>query len=148
MIELVYVSSATERFDADQLSALLSKARSNNTKSNITGLLLYDGFGTFMQVLEGDESDLTPLLEKIRRDNRHKRVNILWQGEISQRGFPDWKMGFHQMQDLPSDKIEGFSDFLDIDCKDEHLASHKGFASEMLGYFKSKYNERAVDDAR
>lgn len=144
MIELVYVSHAIERFSADQISGLLSVARSNNAKKGITGLLLYDGMGTFMQALEGEEEHITALLDKIKKDSRHRRVNILWRGPITTRGFADWKMGFSKMSDLPTENLQGYSEFLQTDAKDEHLISHKGFASEMLAYFKSKHSDRGT----
>ena len=75
MIELVYVSKAVQRLKQDQLEAILSKARKNNTDNEITGLLLYDGYGTFIQVLEGPENSVESLFSKIQKDTRHTNIN-------------------------------------------------------------------------
>jgi len=61
MIELVYVSEAQKRFNADELKAMLSVFRKNNQTQKITGLFLHDGYGTFIQVLEGHSNVVLPL---------------------------------------------------------------------------------------
>ena len=53
MICLIYASSATKAMSQDELKALLAKARTNNQRDNITGMLLYND-GNFLQVLEGE----------------------------------------------------------------------------------------------
>lgn len=139
MIELVYVSRASSRYFSEQLVKLLSKARRNNTNINITGLLLYDGFGTFIQALEGAEQDVDALFAKIKLDPRHSRVNILWRKEIAQRGFPDWKMGFRDISETPPLELDGFSNFLQKEDQNDYLITHPGFALDMLTHFKSKH---------
>ncbi len=56
--ELVYLSHATKGFSGQALVDLLKQARENNAKSNVTGILLYDGRGMFMQAIEGKEKKL------------------------------------------------------------------------------------------
>jgi len=138
MIELIYVSKASKRFTEKDLNDLLSAARSNNTKTGLTGLLLYDGRGTFIQVLEGEESNIDPLYQKIKKDKRHSRVNILWRKEIEQRGFPDWKMGYKNIHDMDVSTIMGFSDFLQQKERNNYLLTNPGFVLNMLTHFKSK----------
>ena len=48
--EIVYVSSATRPFQEAELQDLLLKARENNARLGVTGMLLYIG-GNFMQLL-------------------------------------------------------------------------------------------------
>ncbi len=141
MIELIYVSRAESRFQEPQLAEMLAVARKNNADKDITGILLYDGQGTFMQALEGDSEDVEPLFEKIKRDDRHSRVNVLWRNKITSRGFPDWKMAFRNIGNISASELNGYSEFLETDSKDDHLLTHKGFALDMLTYFKSKLRE-------
>jgi len=138
MIELIYVSKASVRFTEKELNELLSKARNNNTKKGLTGLLLYDGKGTFIQALEGEESDINTLYNKIKKDDRHSRVNVLWRKEIEQRGFPDWKMGYQNIHDIKNAKITGFSDFLQQQENHDYVLTNPGFVLDMFTHFKSK----------
>jgi hypothetical protein len=93
MIEVVYASAAKRLFDPVQLGTLLETARRNNARLSVSGILLYDA-GSFIQVLEGEEQVVQPLLDTISRDERHHRVQVLRRGEIQKRSFAAWSMGF------------------------------------------------------
>ena len=54
LIHIIYVSKETEDFSNDKILKLLDGARSNNTKLDVTGMLLYSE-GSFFQILEGEE---------------------------------------------------------------------------------------------
>jgi hypothetical protein len=136
MIELVYVSKASKRFNADELKEMLSAFRKNNQAHQISGLLLYDGFGTFIQVLEGDAEVLHLLYEKIRNDARHTRVNLLGENKIQARSFADWRMGFKLLDQSPITAIDGYSNFLQQTDRPNYLVQQPKFAIELLEYFK------------
>ena len=138
MIELVYVSKAVQRLKQDQLEAILSKARKNNTDNEITGLLLYDGYGTFIQVLEGPENSVESLFSKIQKDTRHTNINRIGFHHISTRCFPDWKMGFKVLDQHLGSSIPGFSDFMDHKGDLDYLLEHKSFAMRMIKHFVKK----------
>ena len=73
------------------LAEIFSQARSNNKKAGITGaLLLTDHY--FVQVLEGDESVVLPLYERIRADDRHDDVILLESTTVEGRVFAKWAM--------------------------------------------------------
>lgn len=76
-----------------ELHSILSKARSNNAKEQITGALLYNA-GTFAQVLEGSLASIERVFEKIQRDPRHTEVTVIENGRIEEREFPEWAMAF------------------------------------------------------
>ena len=139
MIEMIYVSKASHRFTEKELKELLATARTNNTKTGLTGLLLYDGQGTFIQVLEGEESVIEALFKTIKNDKRHSRVNVLWRKDIEERGFPDWKMGYQNILDMDTSTIMGFSDFLQQDKNHDYVLTNPGFVLNMLNHFKSKH---------
>jgi len=76
MIQLVYVSSAVKPFTDQELLGLLEKARENNQKLGITGMLLYKN-GDFMQALEGDEQVVLSLADHIAKDLRHGDIRVI-----------------------------------------------------------------------
>ncbi len=139
MIELIYISRASERFDREALVNLLTQARRFNSANHITGLLLYDGFGTFMQTLEGAPEVIEPLYQRIKQDKRHSRVNQLSKQNILERNFPDWSMGFRDLHESPPENLEGFSNFLQHPDHTEFLRDNPGFAIEMMSYFRQKH---------
>src|ERR1700744_4396324 len=90
---LVYMSTASVVFTQQDLIGLLEQSRKHNQEKGITGLLLY-AEGSFMQLLEGRKQDVDELMERIKKDERHHDVIIMETGEVAQRQFPDWAMGF------------------------------------------------------
>lgn len=141
MISLCYVSSSSKRFDNDELVNLLNTCRENNSQKNITGLLLYNGQGTFIQALEGEESTIIPLYEKIKTDSRHSRVNCLSKHTIEERNFPNWKMGFRHLDKESVGSIQGFSTFLQQKDSNRYLSEKPHLAESLLAHFKNKSNE-------
>ncbi|MDA0119231.1 BLUF domain-containing protein [Vibrio sp. T11.5] len=138
MIELVYVSKAVQRLEQEQLEQILSKARKNNTNNDITGLLLYDGYGTFIQVLEGPEDSVESLFLKIKKDTRHTNINRIGFHHIEARSFPDWKMGFKVLDQHLGSSFPGFSDFMAHKGDLNYLLEHKSFAMRMIKHFVKK----------
>lgn len=103
MYYLIYLSSSVKPMNHDQLSTLLQQCRDNNQKNGITGMLLYQN-GTFMQMIEGDKQVILDLYDDIRKDDRHTGIHKVLAGDIEERNFEDWSMGFFNMDkagDLP-----------------------------------------------
>jgi hypothetical protein len=137
MIELTYVSRAEKRYEHTELKEMLAIFRRNNKALNITGLLLYDGFGTFIQTIAGESENITSLFQRIRNDTRHSRVNLLAEIEIHERVFSDWRMGFRNLREEPIQGLDGFSDFMQQDDGFGFLNERPTFAIEMLEHFKN-----------
>ncbi|WP_407333491.1 BLUF domain-containing protein [Enterovibrio sp. 27052020O] len=112
MIRLIYASAATVDFTESKLMQLLGKARSNNEKENVSGLLLY-AKGNFFQILEGQEEVVEKLYHRIEQDDRHHRVVVIDRSEITQRIFPNWSMGFKNLEHFDRKELRGYNDFLD-----------------------------------
>lgn len=93
MKTLVYLSTSVNEFDEDELSKLLEVARERNKAKNISGMLLFLN-GLFIQVLEGGNTAVDALFNKIRFDNRHKNVLKLYEEEIEERIFDFWSMAY------------------------------------------------------
>ncbi|MDH5473800.1 MAG: BLUF domain-containing protein [Gammaproteobacteria bacterium] len=109
--ELIYLSSATREMSTKDLSALLDQSQEKNARLNITGLLIYHQ-REFMQLLEGDKSEIFSLYETICKDNRNKQNILLWDSPVEQRSFADWSMAFLTPDNLPLQGKPAYSSFL------------------------------------
>ena len=107
MIQLIYTSTATNWPGESELVKLLEQARSRNLERRITGMLLYSN-QTYLQVLEGEEQDVHRLYEAISNDPRNEGHAVLLEKEIFSRSFPDWSMGFENLENSSGDDIPGF----------------------------------------
>ncbi len=138
LIELLYVSRSRQRFDDQALTELLRIARRNNQGHGITGLLLYDGAGTFIQALEGEDEQVMRLFNRITTDERHDHVHVLGRQRLQQRSFPEWQMGFFPISPELISKVEGFSNFMFADSQKGLSQQETSFAFRMLDYFRLK----------
>lgn len=100
----IYASTASGTLDRRQLVELLHQARQRNAELGLTGCLLYLD-GAFIQMLEGSEEALAPVMASIRRDERHHELRDIASGRTPTRLFRSWRMGFYDLaaQDLPAD---------------------------------------------
>ncbi|WP_406682936.1 BLUF domain-containing protein [Seonamhaeicola sp. MEBiC1930] len=90
---ICYISDSIEHESLDKLKTLYLKAKANNHKYNITGVLIYKN-QNFLQVLEGDEKAVNTTFEKIRFDRRHRNVFEVINTTIDERIFQDYNFGF------------------------------------------------------
>ena len=134
LISLVYLSAATVWFSNQDLTDLLAKARENNTKLGVSGMLLFKE-GNFLQVLEGESSTVIALFKKISKDPRHRKVVALSQAPIHQKDFPDWSMGFKDLS-ATAERPEGFTPFLSRAFTIDDFSVDPGSAKKLLLLFK------------
>ncbi|MBS1545637.1 MAG: BLUF domain-containing protein [Bacteroidetes bacterium] len=142
MFHLIYTSHAVHPMSESELVDLLKESRSFNSIHNITGMLLYVD-GKFMQVLEGDETEVLSLYENIRRDPRHRRVATIVEGHSEDRVFKNWSMGF---KSLSSREAKSLSNFHDLDS----FFTEKGNTSDsglLMVFLKLFYIKNMVDFA-
>ncbi len=135
MFFLVYISSATQPFSVDDLSTLLAVSRKNNAELGITGMLLYKD-GNFMQVLEGDERTVRALYEKIGVDPRHSGEITLLQGFVDERQFPDWSMGFRDLNSPEIRATQSYSEFLNTPLTGQEFSGDPSRSQKLLRTFK------------
>ena len=64
LIHCIYTSAAVGEFTESDIMELLTIAKDNNAKLDVTGMLLYDS-GSFFQILEGKASAVETLFRKI-----------------------------------------------------------------------------------
>jgi FAD-dependent sensor of blue light len=88
---LVYISKSNSYFQNDELEPLIDSSAKKNIKDDITGYISYDGNGTFIQYIEGEDERINALFDLIYKDNRH-RVTHFVEKEINDRRFPLWNM--------------------------------------------------------
>ena len=135
LISLIYASSAVRHLSAEELLAILTKAREKNGRLGITGMLLYKN-GNFLQALEGSEKAVTDLLAVIRQDPRHYEIMVIAKRPIQQRDFSEWKMGFVDLNNPEIQAVPGFSVFLKESLDSERITQNPSIAYEFLLTFK------------
>ena len=91
LVRLLYVSQPVGPITTTMTTLILEKSNSHNKKENITGVLC-QGSGLWMQVLEGERSQVNLLYSRIMVDRNHQNVELLSMEEISNRKFGQWSM--------------------------------------------------------
>jgi len=95
---ICYISDSMNNESLKNLEDLYLKARTNNSKNNITGILIYLD-RNFLQVLEGEEEIVDDTFKKISTDSRHKNIFNIIDTTIEQRIFEDYNFGFTTIND-------------------------------------------------
>lgn len=88
--QFLYISTAPT-LPREEVESILATSARNNPERGITGLLLFNG-RNFLQLLEGEESEVAALMERITQDPRHSGVSVLDRRAIAERACPDWAM--------------------------------------------------------
>ena len=91
LVRLLYVSQPVGPITTTMTTLILEKSTAHNKKENITGVLC-QGSGLWLQVLEGERSQVNLLYARIMSDRNHHNVELLSMEEISQRRFGQWSM--------------------------------------------------------
>ena len=94
---IAYVSDyvPSENAVSTDLNDIEITAKIHNQKVAIKGVLFFQD-GTFLQVIEGLESDLRDLMMRIEEDQRHTNLEYLIDSPVASLSFSDWNMDvFH-----------------------------------------------------
>lgn len=89
LVRLVYVSIAAPKLGPADLSTIEAVARERNRLAGLTGLLLHQRDG-FFGLLEGPRRRLFACMERIITDERHARMEILFETTAAARRFTSW----------------------------------------------------------
>lgn len=135
---LVYVSSARSRFGREDLEDILAVSRRNNAAADVSGMLLYRD-GSLMQVLEGEETVVRTVFERIATDPRHHGIIPVWEGKVSHRQFPDWSMAFHDVSGPEAAGLPGYSRFLQVPLTAQVFGDEPSLVQQLLLVFKDQY---------
>jgi len=136
LYHLGYTSTETRPFSGKELRALLESARSTNERLDVTGLLLHRQ-NSFFQVLEGNKDTVMDLYQKISLDHRHQRVELLIDGDIDEREFVDWRMGFVQLDDIDASQLPGFSNYLENYTEPRELFTELSKTQRLMVMFRN-----------
>ena len=115
------MSTSVHLFSDAELTALLRESQANNMINNISGMLLYSE-GSFVQAIEGTAEDVDKTYEKIKKDPRHKNIIKLTEGEIDERIFAYWSMGFKKVSKTDLSIFDAY-----IDPTEPYLLENKDF---------------------
>ncbi len=97
IVALAYCSRPVD-FSFEQTEQILTASRRNNAKAGLTGALIYDNH-TFLQWIEGEETEIRAVFERISSDHRHSDIKLLLVRKLDGRWFPDWSMTAAVTQD-------------------------------------------------
>ncbi len=94
--QLIYVSRNTvsggDRAMLTNLREIVSVSQRNNGRDGVTGFLLFDKTW-FVQILEGEQAQVSATYTRIARDPRHAGTSVMDVRNVPRRAFPDWTMG-------------------------------------------------------
>lgn len=135
---IVYVSSANGLFDKAALLDLLNKARDNNRRLGVTGILLYKD-GDFIQLLEGERATVQALYRAIAGDPRHSGTILILEEDVSERIFSDWSMGFRDLSDPDVQSTPGYSQFMNSRQVAKGFGQDPAECLELLRLFKPRF---------
>ena len=120
-MQLTYASQAT--FTSHQqggveteVARILLQSRRNNPKQKLGGVLHF-GNGYFFQCLEGERDTVNAAYERIAKDPRHTRVQMLGFNTLQKRRFKDWSMKYVALDSdiqslLAAHKLKAFDPYL------------------------------------
>jgi hypothetical protein len=91
LYQLMYSSRMRAELSASDLERLLVKARDNNAKRQVTGVLLVVD-DVFVQILEGDKPVVIALARFIAGDARHDDLTVILEQPVDARTFTSWSM--------------------------------------------------------
>ena len=129
--QLIYASRATRPLSDEDLLRILRGAHERNQPRHITGILVYRN-AVFLQVLEGEDSDLEAIWAIIQADARHDNIVVIRDAPVQERDFADWSMGFVNLSHKDLSTIPGYSTFLEEDFSPEGLGTKQGLALAFL----------------
>ncbi len=110
---LVYMSSPSREMNPVEVQALLRRAKHNNDRDAITGILIHDR-RRYLQYLEGGQAEVEATFARISVDPRHHAIIRLHGLTIDRRQFPDWAMACKMSR--PDDSLKSCVERLTQDC--------------------------------
>jgi hypothetical protein len=131
LIELSYVSEATNDMGILGLMNLLEDAVHKNKRNGITGVLFYDN-RIFGQIIEGYPQHVEIIWKSISADPRHKEMQVLDINPLQKRRFSNWSMKFYG-----SDEISQYVPELKMGLRDANTT----LPSEILTLMRSVSNQ-------
>lgn len=136
MLRVTYLSRSSNLLTSKALVELLEQCKLNNLNLGVTGMLIY-GNGTFLQSLEGDANTVETLLEKIKRDTRHREFQLIKREVTSTRVHENWSMGFERLTDAALQDVPALRAFQLENFNPEFLGAHPTIVENLLERHRS-----------
>lgn len=99
LVRLFYVSEIVGSPSAVEMQLLLGQAQIRNRRLDITGMIAKSD-QHFCQVLEGLPRSIEQVMERVRRDSRHRNVRVLLEQLTERRQFEGWAMALVERDDM------------------------------------------------
>ncbi len=131
---LSYFSTATASFQHSDLVKIIDVAVSKNRELGVTGMLCYRD-RCFTQFLEGEESVVKNLYEKIKKDHRHLGCFVLLEKPIETRLFDQWYMALRNVDDFEERQKNILLELFKLSL-DKNSAGHARLVEVLLDTFK------------
>lgn len=96
MYSIIYKSKAKPDFNSEAIFKMLLNAKNFNRKKDISGCIVYYD-NQFIQLIEGQEKEVSALYESIKADERHDEVTTLIKKPVDGRLWSDWYMAFYDL---------------------------------------------------
>ena len=94
-----------------EFEELETSSREWNARNDVTGFLIFNG-NHFLQLIEGPETVIDELVERVRSDPRHTGFAIRDRQKIERRSFPSWplevvrvKASYFEAKDAIADRL-------------------------------------------
>lgn len=133
LIHLIYTSTLIQG-GHDVLADILHTARRINQLRGITGMLLYAN-GSVLQVLEGEEAEVSQTFASIELDKRHREVFVLSKQGIAQRQFGAWTMGLRHLTEADIGHSRAVGQMFDASKEEIVTRVQPGAALAILVFF-------------
>lgn len=132
--QLLYISFASGPVRKLMIKEILAKASVNNPKLEVTGILICNS-NIFMQLLEGKKENVEEVMERIKADSRHDQITIVYEGENTDRLFPNWSMAYKDINDFNKEILDMIIPYFSlekaINSGDEILKLISSFKDEL-----------------
>ena len=134
LIRLIYVSSSCQELETEELDRILASSVRHNPPQAVTGMLHY-ARGSFMQVLEGEESAVEETFSRIEQDPRHTAIVVIERAPIAAREFERWSMGFRRLDAEDAKRNPAYAPFFQRGFDASAIGARSSLALEMLTFF-------------
>lgn len=104
----IYISRVSRQVRFADAELIAQAAAENNRNHGITGILVYSP-SHFIQVLEGEEAEVTAVLSRIQRDPRHFDFRIIDACPVREREFGEWAMVARRLPKSKELDLEGLN---------------------------------------
>ena len=133
LIQLIYTSTLVAD-TPDVMADILQTSRRANKSHNISGMLLC-AKGGVLQVLEGEDADVSKLYRSIELDKRHNNIFLLSKSEVIERQFASWDMGFRRLSETEISKSPIAAEVFNADKNEIETRVKPGPVLSMLVLF-------------